>query len=330
MLEEDDYVSMSPGDMLAVKDSIIINIDSSIVDDTLGGTKESLEEQLGEGVTLENFNYNAESGLTTTSFNFDGVDDYIKIKYNETKQKDDLAKNGFTFEFYGIWDGGTSYGPNGKPVNKSNTIAYNYKGLFCYWNGVESNQAEFRFGISNETQINWNAAHHPGCKTPSDWCQRAESRPWNILYNISSKGGFEKGKISYITVTLDTTNSHTVNSQEMETEDGTTSKNNPTYPSTKNGDYYTQRCYVNGQKIYEGDYSKDQWDALVGTEYLNNLNYFCVGRSSMYDDNGYWMYSKMNAYVLRLYSRGLTEKEVMDNYKKSVEYHKKLENLGSK
>ena len=36
---------------------------------------------------------------------------------------------------------------------------------------------------------------------------------------------------------------------------------------------------------------------------------------------GYWNYSKMNAYCLRLYSRALTEEEVNKNYDKSVTYH---------
>lgn len=124
-LEEDNYINLSAGDMLAIKDNLIINVDSSIVDNNLKNDKLTLEKQLGEGVTLENFNYNEESGLTSTSFNFDGVDDYIKVKYDEKSKKEILAKNGFTFEFYGTYDGGTSYSNNEEISNVA-------KGLFCY------------------------------------------------------------------------------------------------------------------------------------------------------------------------------------------------------
>ena len=57
--------------------------------------------------------------------------------------------------------------------------------------------------------------------------------------------------------------------------------------------------------------------------YLENLNYFCIGRSSFGHD-GAWMYSKMNAYSIKLYSRGLNDQEVKDNYNKSVAYHELL------
>ena len=136
-LEEDNYISLSAGDMLAVKDSLIINVDSSIIDENVENSKTSLEKQLGEGVTLEGFDYNENSGLTNTSFNFDGIDDYIKVKYDSSEQKQQLANRGFTFEFYGIWNGGTT---DERWVGNKD----NYKGLFCYWNGNNDKQAIFR------------------------------------------------------------------------------------------------------------------------------------------------------------------------------------------
>lgn len=302
LLEDDKFLSISPGDMLAVKDNIIINVDSSIIDNDLGNNKESLEAQLGEGVTLENFNYNEQSGLTTTSFNFDGIDDYIKIKYNEKKQKEDLAKQGLTFEFYGILDKGESY----LRGVKSN---YWYNGIFCYWNGDETKQSEMRFGFGNEKEpnsayngiIRWNAAYSNYCRALSDWYIPASE--WNIEYDIKDK--FKGGDIIYFSITLDTRSSYKA---KVEGE---------------SGDFYKQRFYVNGNKLYDGNYNKKQWDEFV-SKILGNLNYFCIGRSSMNQDH-YWHYSKMQAYALRLYSKGLSEKEVMDNYKKTVEYHNKLE-----
>ena len=91
----------------------------------------------------------------------------------------------------------------------------------------------------------------------------------------------------------------------------------------KSGEFYTQKVYIDGELVYDGDYNKEQWDDFIN-KYLSNLKYFCIGRSSMSDD-GSWWYSKMNAYCLRLYSRGLTEEEVRANYEKATKYHSLLE-----
>ena len=42
------------------------------------------------------------------------------------------------------------------------------------------------------------------------------------------------------------------------------------------------------------------------------------------DNNGCWHYSKMNAYSIKLYNRGLSAEEVKDNYNKAVAYHNAL------
>ena len=89
------------------------------------------------------------------------------------------------------------------------------------------------------------------------------------------------------------------------------------------GKFYNQIVYINGKKLTGGYYNKELWDFFCNKE-ISELNYFCIGRSSMNQD-GYWHYSKMNAYCLRLYSRALSEDEVHKNYEKSVEYHSLLE-----
>ena len=292
-LEEDNYINLSAGDMLAVKDSLIINVDSSIIDKDTGKDKASIEKQLGENIELVGFEENGteESGLTSTSFNFDGVDDYIKVQYDKKEQKEALANNGFTFEFYGIWNGGTTYKdyPN------------DYKGLFCYWNGEEEKQAEFRFGIVDSSKLKWNSTiTKQDLKAKSDY-QQDVGAPWNIVYDISSK--FHKGQVIYLTVTLDTSKYYSVANDEEK--------------------YYKQKLYVDGIELYNGNYNKKQWDGFA-TEVISGLRYFCIGRSSMNRD-GWWHYSKMNAYCLRLYSRSLSEDEVHKNYEKSVEYHSLLE-----
>lgn len=76
--------------------------------------------------------------------------------------------------------------------------------------------------------------------------------------------------------------------------------------------------------MYEGKYNKQSWERFVLDD-LQNLSYFCIGRSSM-NKEGDWHYSKMNTYALRLYSRGLTEQEAKDNYNKSVAYYDSIIN----
>lgn len=307
-LEDDNYISLSAGDMLAVKDSLIINVDSSIIDKEVENNEQALEKQLGDNVELVNFDYNANSGLTSTSFNFDGKNDYIKVKYDTEEQKQQLANRGFTFEFYGIWDSGTT---------DPRWNGGGYKGIFCYWNGLENKQAQFRFGIEEKlSKLTWNAGilRFDG---RSDF-SIASDNLHNIVYDMNLNK-LKQG--TYITITLDTSNSNKISGKKY--KETTSEEKYKETTEIKEGEYYNQTIYLNGEVLYTGDYNKKQWDNFCTNE-LPKLKYFCIGRSSMNGD-GLWHYSKMNAYCLRLYSRALSEEEVSKNYEKSVEYHSLLE-----
>ncbi len=97
-LEGIKYTKMASTDNLGVPDHIIFNLDSSVIDGNVPNNKEELEKSLGEGVELKGFDYNENSGLTNTSFKFDGIDDYIEMKFDKDKYKFD---GGLTLEFYG-------------------------------------------------------------------------------------------------------------------------------------------------------------------------------------------------------------------------------------
>ncbi len=97
-LEEIEYIKMASTDVLGVQDHVIFNLDSSVIDGSAQNNKEDLEMMLGENVELKGFNYNESSGLTNTSFKFDGVDDYIEMKFNKDEYNFD---GGLTLEFYG-------------------------------------------------------------------------------------------------------------------------------------------------------------------------------------------------------------------------------------
>lgn len=282
-LEDGTFTDLSYKTAVGTIDGLIFNLDPSVIENA---TKENINEKLGSNVELMNFDWNKDSGLTKKSFNFDGVNDYIKIKY-DNEEKNILAQNGFTFEFYGTYNGGTSYNEKNEVVDNNG-----YKGLFCYWNGNEKEQASLRFGINNYGKnIFWNAkVGIMGVDAlKSDYSH--PKAPWNIIYPETEK--IQSNKEVYFTITLNCT------------------QNN-----------YIHTLYANGEKLYEGNFNNIYWNNFVKDD-LQKLKYFCIGRSSM-DNNGCWHYSKMNAYSIKLYNRGLSAEEVKDNYNKAVAYHNAL------
>ena len=308
-LEEDQYLSLSVGDMLAVKDSIIINVDSSIIDNNLGNDKGALEKQLGDGVTLENFNYDNNSGLTSTSFKFDGINDDIKISSSGT-QKEKVLNEGFTFEYYGSLEKGNGYNEGNLLSGWWKETYDNYNGIFCYWNGNKDTQATMRFGIFGDGKtIKWNAgiptAGDPREKALSDLSSTEEGSgrrfTWNQDYGCPIN--LNDGQRHYFTVTLDT-------SEVWKTENGQ--------------DYYKNTIYLDGEKLIDAKYNVQSWEVFKDKVKEQNPKYLIIGASTFHFADS-WRYSKMDANALRLYSRGLSEKEVMANYKKTVEYHSLIE-----
>ena len=288
-LADASYNHISYDTALAVKEGLIFNLDPSVVENVdIERLKQGDYSQLGENVELLNFNWDDNSGFTPSAFHFDGVDDYIKLKYNNAEEKQTLAQNGFTFEYYGTIEKGNSYNEKKEPIQSA------YTGIFCYWNGEEDKQAKYRFGFESiRNTIKWNAAT---VNQKSDFSE--ENFPWNIHYPITD---YTPDKELYVTITLDTSNSFI--------KDGV--------------EYYKQTFYRDGEVLYEGGYNKKQWDAFIHDD-LDNLQYFCIGRSSM-SGEGWWHYSKMNAYTLRLYSQALSREQIQENYEKSKLYHESLQ-----
>ncbi len=106
---KEKYASMSLGDSVAIKDGLILNIDTAMMDKKEEGekwTQSEIEKALGDNVKLNNFeeqDLGTTSGFNNEGFLFDGENDYISIKSNTALN--DLYNNGFTFEFSGICNG---------------------------------------------------------------------------------------------------------------------------------------------------------------------------------------------------------------------------------
>ena len=100
---KEQYASVSLGDSVAVKDGLVLNIDTAMMDKKEGDwTTDEIEKALGDNVTLHNFDdgdLGAKSGFSSEGFLFDGKDDYISISNNTIS--DDFFNKGFTFEFTG-------------------------------------------------------------------------------------------------------------------------------------------------------------------------------------------------------------------------------------
>lgn len=96
----------------------------------------------GKSSNCSNPDFDKAFNLTDYSFNFDGVNDYIKIQYDNTvlsnekikdgngndtanykTQKQVFAENGFTFEFYGKFDSGNWYKSDGFFSNEYDYLA---------------------------------------------------------------------------------------------------------------------------------------------------------------------------------------------------------------
>lgn len=161
--------------------------------------------------------------------------------------------------------------------------------MFCYWNGIESKQALARFGLFGN-RIVWNTGS-AGTEAVSDYSQN--NSPWNIIYPETEE--IKKDEELYFTISINCT-----------------------------GESYTHTLYANGNKLYEGKYNKLCWDHFVNVQ-LSSLKYFCIGRSSMAYD-GWWHYSNLNVYSLKLYNRALNEQEIKENYDKTIAYHNILQN----
>ncbi len=83
-LEDGTFTDLSYKTAVGTIDGLIFNLDPSVIENA---TKENINEKLGSNVELMNFDWNKDSGLTKKSFNFDGVNDYIKIKYDNEEEK---------------------------------------------------------------------------------------------------------------------------------------------------------------------------------------------------------------------------------------------------
>ena len=128
--------------------------------------------------------------------------------------------------------------------------------------------------------------------------------PWNVSY--STDPTMRDGNVHYWVWSLDCTKTY----------------NSLTTPELEGyeGDFYSSKIFVDGEILYDTFYSKIHYDSLKERQGEWNLKYFTIGRCSS-DTEGYWNYVKTNTYCMRLYNRGLSEEEIIDNYNTTKAYY---------
>ena len=304
---------LSYADVLGYPKNLILNIDPGVMDEYNNLSEEEKRNydvsDLGDGVELIGYGDDKPDltqALTSTSYKFDGVDDYIKIKYDKAEEKQKIAQNGFTFEFYGTIRDGKSYDKYGKEYESD------YGGLFCFWNGNEMQQANLRCGLffddcrllcSGNTNVGFpynfrNVVDRQILDENEVYSSNMTSRKeyWNYPLN------FDRAYLDddiYITILVDPVNL----------------ENDPIYKNP----CAVQKLYINGNLLCESLYNKNLWDIMT-LDVFEELCYFCVGRCSL-GDQGYWHYVEGDCYSLRFYSEALSDEQVKLNYEKTKDYH---------
>lgn len=97
----------------------------------------------------------------------------------------------------------------------------------------------------------------------------------------------------------------------------------------------TQSFYYNGKPIIQDgevvsstNLNTSAWNNMMRDDQYQGDGYFIVGKSSQ-GKQGTWYMLKGNIYAYHLYSRPLTDNEILANYNASVAYHNILTGGGS-
>ena len=82
--------------------------------------------------------------------------------------------------------------------------------------------------------------------------------------------------------------------------------------------------YVNGENTANVSIDKSYWQGFMDDFDKKKINSILLGAGNM-SNIAWWHLTKMDCYAIRLYSKALTDKEVLENYNMTVSYHEFLE-----
>ncbi len=290
---EEEYVSMSLGDSVAVKDGLVLNIDTAMMDKKEGErwTKDEIERALGDNVTLHNFeeqDLGIKSGFSEDGFIFDGEDDYISIKSNTVLN--DFYNKGFTFEFSGICKG--SY----RDYDDVNDVLINDE---CILFSIENYEPEKVSSIAVSSR-NTNIFVLIGGSNSiySEWSDGTYGM------NTYIPNSFEQNKPIKFSLVLDLS----------KTGEGTNVK-------SKSYTGYKISLYINGKEEKSSYLNIEQWTAFK-EKYMGKTDTFDLGRyrNDWPGISFAYQYGKMSLKNLRFYTRPLSAEEIKLNYDTRLAY----------
>ena len=317
--KESTHKYFSYEDSVAVTDNLLFNADPGVIDSYFSDKENFKKDDLGKGIEFYGYGNgdepDFEQAFTPTSFKFDGENDYITIDCDTAIARENIKEKGLTFEFYGkLFDDGKGFNDKGEDF----TCSDGFSGMFCYWNGNEKSQGKARFGFTRPNHclawsflVDWdirndleNYCGPNTMETTSPWCQITDDNSVKTNMDI------------FLTIII---NPSCKEVKSGETLDGTKFEENLCI---------SQKVYIDDEESLDGWMSQNIWNKFC-EKCLPNLKKFCLGRCSMSGD-GNWLYTHMDCYSLRFYSRALTDDEVHKNYEKTKEYHKILESQNNK
>ncbi len=287
------YASMSLGDSVAVKDGLVLNIDTAMMDKKEKWTTDEIEKALGDNVTLHNFDeqdLETKSGFNSEGFLFDGENDYISIKSNTALN--DLYNNGFTFEFSGICNGSflDFDDDNNDRSTQSGCSLFSIEAL------NEGEQSPLVVcGVSSYILAKITGKND----IYSEWSHNTYGMNTNIPYSV------KQGEPITFSLVLNLS----------ETGDATDVKK-------ENYTGYKLSLYIDGKEKISSYLNIGQWAAFK-EKYMGKTDTFDLGVYRNYfsgDKDNAYQYGKMSLKNLRFYTRPLSTEEIKLNYDTRLAY----------
>ncbi len=290
---KEQYASLSLGDSVAVKDGLVLNIDTAMMDKKEGNwTTDEIEKALGDNVKLNGFSdedLGTKSGFNSEGFLFDGEDDYISITNNTIL--DDLFNKGFTFEFSGICEGS---------FRDFDTISDQF---------IEENCAMFSIESPNLNK-----------ESPL----AVSKRPGSVFIKIAGDNAFYS-RWSNTTYGMDTLIPYDIKRNEPITFSLVLDLSKTGEESNvKNEEYtgYKLSLYIDGKEEMSSYLNMNQWTKFK-ENYMGKTNTFDLGGYRNYYTNegdSAYEYARMILKNCRFYTRPLSAEEIRLNYNTRLAY----------
>lgn len=283
-IKNEDYTQLSYNDTLAVAEELALNIDSTnIANDNWDGIKKHGDVSYDSSSKALVFNEDSANNPL-------GEGGYLEL----TKNGVDFS-NGFTFEFY----------TNLSRLKYDNGSGHDCFSLFCKIPSLNAKQTQsLKFGQAGMTIGKFYSS--------SSWKGNGNILTTNSSGEINCPGniGYSENEDVYITFAYNVYDETKSNEYKQKYYDQYMEENKVDKV------YY----YINGTLYGYTYYGHDSYE--LGLSIWNNdTNHFYLGVCPWWEVGNLY-YLKGSVYTCRLYTKSLTEEEVLANYNKTTAYRR--------